>query len=317
MARMPTSCWAAVDTAQDIQLYSSRSVASHATDEREAQRLLKRLQSVLASAVCDRQTASSQRGCHSTSYAHNEPHVYMPRRRLARVGMSHHIYFNKQRKRIMHKLTRLLLLGSLTVVSLAIMTGAASANRSLELRPGGAITLTASGTTTLAAEGGANVLCTRLTLRGTLVTRIAKAGARRLPEGRIGAITEGTSTGCTGPFGEAVTAVVLAEPRVNGLRHPFELRYDSFQGTLPNINGILVTALRAEFSLNPLAGARCVFVGDVGGRIDFPAVAAGNTGAFLTNTVTLVAALSDAICPRTGELRQRFVITPRQTVALL
>ncbi len=216
----------------------------------------------------------------------------------------------------MRTFMRLRLLGCLSLVLLGALTASASANRSLELRPGGAITLTAEGTTTFEIGGG-NLLCTRLTLRGTLVTRIAKAGARRLPEGRIGAITEGTSTGCTGPFGEVVTLTVLAEPRVNGLRHPFELRYDSFQGTLPNINGVLVTALKVEFNLPGFGGLRCVYTSEVGARINFPAVAAGNTGSFLTNNFTLVAALSSESCPSTGELRQRFIVTPRQTLALL
>jgi hypothetical protein len=216
---------------------------------------------------------------------------------------------------MMMRLIRATLLASIALFSLALLAGSASANRSIEvegLESGRSISLTSEGAVTFLEEAGGTDRC-NVTLTGTIGRLIAKT--TRLPEGQIGSITGGRTRECVGPFGEAhAENIVLAEPRVVGLRGPIPLRYNSFLGTLPRINGILIVALRPGFLIRP-AGLECLYrVAELGALIEFElngALPRSGRGRFLTNVANLVAELSNAFCPRSGELRFNFNIRPQ------
>jgi hypothetical protein len=213
----------------------------------------------------------------------------------------------------MMRFIRATLLASVALFSLALLAGSASANRSIEvegLERGRGVTITSEGQFTFTAEGGATVRC-NVTLSGTLGRLIAKT--TRLPEGQIGTLTGGSTERCIGPNGEAAEeSIVLAEPRANGLRVPIPLRYNSFLGTLPRINGILIVALRPGFTIFPFRLTCLYTVTELGALIRFTGeLPRSERGSFLRNVANLVAELSNALCPRTGELAGNFNIRPQ------
>jgi hypothetical protein len=213
----------------------------------------------------------------------------------------------------MMRLIRTMLLASLALFSLALLAGSASANRSIEVEGVEArrgVTITSEGPTVFTEEGGGTERC-NLTLTGTIGRLIAKN--TRLPEGQIGTLTGGRTAGCIGPLGERNReAIVLAEPVVNGLRVPIPLRYNSFLGTLPRINGILIVALRPGFTIFPL-GLTCLYsAAEVGALIRFTGeLPRSERGSFLANVANLVRELSSGLCPARGALSSTFNIRPQ------
>jgi hypothetical protein len=146
---------------------------------------------------------------------------------------------------------RLGLIAVVTMASLTAFAGVAAADRAIRIENGA---FTATGTINLREGGlGGTISCT-ITLRGRLVTEIRKVDARRLPEGRIGTIDRVETANCRF-LGTNWTVTFLT---------PIELRYESFTGTLPNITGILVLALRLGVRLDSADGrVRCLYRGDV------------------------------------------------------
>jgi hypothetical protein len=151
----------------------------------------------------------------------------------------------------MQNRTRLALIAVTTMAALAAFTGAAAADRAIRIENGA---FTATGTINIREGGlGGTISCT-ITLRGRLVTEIRKVNARRLPEGRIGTIDRVETANCRFLMSDWVVTHLT----------PIELRYESFTGTLPNITGILVLALRLGLRLDSADGRfRCLYRGDV------------------------------------------------------
>ena len=213
----------------------------------------------------------------------------------------------------MMRLTRAILLASIALFSLALLASSASANRSIEiegLERGRAISLTSEGALTFTEGGGATERC-NVTLSGTIGRLIAKN--TRLPEGQIGSITSGRSANCIGPAGERTREVIiLAEPRVNVLRRPFPLRYNSFLGTLPRINGLLFVILTLGYTFFPF-GLSCLYQWrELKTLISFTGeLPRSERGRFLENVGTLVRELSEAICPTSEEFVANWNITPQ------
>lgn len=84
--------------------------------------------------------------------------------------------------------------------------------------------------------------------------------------GVIGEVTAGAAAGCRDSVGNHASAIVLAEVRANGARHPFPMSYASFLGTLPEISGILVAMNRFAFLFEDpgLGFTTCLYEGGQG-----------------------------------------------------
>lgn len=109
------------------------------------------------------------------------------------------------------------------VVIVLLGAGLAAANRSISFSPSGSQRYT--GRLTFSEEGGGRASCD-LTLTGSIARVVPKA------RGSIaGAITAGTAGRCVGLEG---VPIILFE-------RPWEIIYNEFQGTLPNITGVLYT----------------------------------------------------------------------------
>ncbi len=209
----------------------------------------------------------------------------------------------------MLKISRICTVIVAVIAGLALIAGAASANRSLSLSPAGTVRSTSEGKVTFEEPSGSFGLACNLTLTGT-TERIApkRAGTH------VGSITEGRTNECRDTFfGTAGEAVLLFE------RGPFEIVYSSFLGTLPAINGILFRA-DARFLLTTSIG-RCLYETTAAREAAFlfeatPATGVVTRGHFLSTPVRRLIRLS-GFCPETGNLAGKFTVTPTQTVRLL
>ncbi len=210
----------------------------------------------------------------------------------------------------MRTLTRLVVMALAITASLALLTGAASANRSLSLSPAGRVAATSEGKVTFEEPRGSFGLACNLILNGTTErVSVKRAGTH------IGSITEGNTNECRDTFfGIAGSATLLVEPRA-----PFDQVYTAFLGTLPRINGILFNS-DARFLLVTAIGS-CLYA--TGAAREAPALfeadAAGaiSRGSFVRGEVTRLLTRLSGTCPGTGSLAGRFTVSPRQTVRLL
>lgn len=216
----------------------------------------------------------------------------------------------------MHRPSRLTLGATVVLCSLALVAGAATANRALRVEPAGPITKVVEEFTVRAFGGEVQIRC-RLTVRGNIAAIINKASARRLPEGRIGQITAAIAEGCRTNFGGPAILTVLVEPN-----RPFDLRYEAFLGGLPNITGLLISKLRFEFKIEapPVLGS-CLYSGQVGLLIAFPPVAEERGRVFNNesfNTPNAIPFLvGEALCPPVVEVSGRGRLMPPQRLTLL
>jgi hypothetical protein len=210
----------------------------------------------------------------------------------------------------MRKLKRLTIMALAVTASLALLSAAAAANRSLSANPGGTIRATSSGQITFEEPGGSFGLACTTTMNGTLERVAAKrAGVH------IGSITEGRAVECRDTFfGISGEATILAEPR-----SPLDVVYSSFLGTLPRISGILVRADN-RFLLTAAIG-RCLFETTASREVTLLIEAASETGSvtrahYVPETTRLLTRLSGT-CPASGGLAGRITLSPTQTVRLL
>ncbi len=210
----------------------------------------------------------------------------------------------------MRTLTRLVVMALAITASLALLTGAASANRSLSLSPAGTVRAVSEGKVTFEEPSGSFGLACNLTLNGTTARSVAKRAGEH-----IGSITEGRTNECRDTFfGIAGSATLLVEPRA-----PFDQVYTAFLGTLPEINGILFRS-DARFLLVTAIGS-CLYATSAAREAPALFEAARGTGAitrghFLRDSTRLLTRLSGT-CPATGSLAGRFTVSPTQTVRLL
>jgi hypothetical protein len=214
---------------------------------------------------------------------------------------------------VMRITMRLVMTALIALSAFAFFAGSAAASRALSVTPTrGLITLASNGAWTF--RGSPEVICQRVVLLISLREQVAKAAAGRLPEGQIGNVQEGTARECRESiFGGEVRTVILAR---KALRETwFPLRYDAFLGTLPAINGILLTALNGAFSFtNPLIGT-CLYRGNVGNLIALNASRQTTENRFLAARIPLIS--GGGACPPSGELVGRGTISPTLTVSLL
>ena len=200
-----------------------------------------------------------------------------------------------------------LLLAALTsALLLTAIASSASASRAFEARPAGAIT----GTAPVTFASGEQRVTSLVTLTGELERTIAKT---------VGALV-GRITGCVSTLGETGTGVRV---RIKcDLSLPWHVRYVSFAGTLPNITSITVLVLDVSFLLRDLLGGiaiNCLYLGDVPALVVVGAGGGVERIRIIEESVRAVEHEGRPACTENpeGTLTGTFVITPRQTVALL
>lgn len=132
--------------------------------------------------------------------------------------------------------------------ALASGAGVAGALRSIELSRAGTLKTDRSPVTF--SGSGLQVTC-QLVLEGTVNRAIAKSVGSA-----AGSITLGTAERCTN-FGNAATATILAEART-----PWQMGYQTFLGTLPNVIGVAFRLTNVRVLIATL-GTGCLFRGGV------------------------------------------------------
>lgn len=145
----------------------------------------------------------------------------------------------------MHKYGPLLLAGFLITFALSLMSGGASANRSIELIPlrGGRATRFTSSAVTFRGES-LSLICEvtdDLTLQGRVPKVVGAA---------IGSMTS-VSVRCRG-----------GEVTVNRETLPWALRYSSFTGALPNIVNVQFSVFESVLITAGFGFARCKYQGN-------------------------------------------------------
>lgn len=154
----------------------------------------------------------------------------------------------------MRNLVRILVAACAAASLLAFASGAAYAHRAIEIRPNGVIN---TGRISINEPLRFATIACEVTVLLNYVREVQKASARRLPEGTIGVITEVRTRNCVDNFMVPWIVTFLVEPR-----RPIMMRYDAFLGALPNITGLLITALGVGVRLVS-RNTNCLFEGDL------------------------------------------------------
>jgi hypothetical protein len=184
------------------------------------------------------------------------------------------------------------------------MAAGALGSASLGLEPGGAIRAVSVGRVTFTGSG-LSVEC-NASLNGEVAGGVSKSGARST-EGLTGILEEGRFAECRESFGAAEVRSLLT-PSARS-----ELIYSSFLGTLPSITGVLLTAQELTMQIRGLI--TCLYRGEVGLLVTFPAEAEGNRARILeASRIPLVS--GSETCPREGSIRGTLRITPSQRITL-
>ena len=204
----------------------------------------------------------------------------------------------------MRTYTRVAALMLASALLLAFAAGTASAERALEIRPAGPIV--AEGPVRInEALRIINIEC-ELLLRGMLVPIIQKASAGILPAGQIGRLTGLEFRACIDN---------TRRPWIVRFLEPVPVLYNSFLGSLPNITGILMTALNVGIRI--MSGeTNCLFRGPLPYLIyKSPGELRFNRKKFLENRLTYV----EGNCPEGSwiELEGTLIINPPQEIVLV
>jgi hypothetical protein len=232
----------------------------------------------------------------------------------------------------------------LAVSVLSFAVGSASANRTLEIRGGPAVS--AEGSLTFeSTAGGFEIIC-NVTLRRTVGSRIPKtsgtlfgkltgitfdrggAGTERSPNCRHQPLVirevhdiiplVGAGRPCTHSEdrrGRLTYDCSAAEARL------WKLIYDSFQGTLPRITGINFHIQNVQFTLRVLEGfgaaQDCLYEGNAFGLIAVRTEGTITEGRAVRERTALPKISGPEACPPRGTLSGGFRVTPTLTIALL
>lgn len=191
----------------------------------------------------------------------------------------------------MHALSRASLLALIAALALAaIGAGAASASRSIQVTPGGAVRMVTRSLTFGGGEGA--VMTSEVTLTGSLHrAAISKAN------GLAGFITRVDFANCS------CTVLIL--------NLPWHIRLVGFLGTLPNISGVALE-LRGAFRIDRFSGlVRCLYEGSLPGQTNGPRVTS------LLTTINSFGLISGEPCDATLEFLGAFTVSPAQELRLL
>jgi hypothetical protein len=160
-----------------------------------------------------------------------------------------------------------------------------------------------------AEEGGVSITCP-VTLEGSFLertaTKVRDQLAARITSSNVGTCTEGTAT-------------ILTETQ------PWDVTYQSFTGTLPNITGVRYALLNAAFQVEPGLGIVCL----ARTSREWPAAgearreASGRITSLTTDSSLPIPTTGNAECPRfgiffgSGEVFVRGSSTTRVTLTLI
>lgn len=205
----------------------------------------------------------------------------------------------------MHKtLTRAALVAAVVLCTAA---AGASANRSLSVSPGGAVTAVARALTFQMAE--INFIC-NVTLTLSLNRSVAKA------QGFVGgSVTGANANGCAEEGGLTTTVAFLVTPS-------WQLKYQSFSGILPNITHVLFNAESWRWLIqrsSELLRIGCLYGGTVGFDVDVAEAGRVTRFRILAGLrMPLVTSLGGTMfCPVEMSFIASFALTPSQTVRLV
>lgn len=243
-------------------------------------------------------------------------------------------------KDIMHKRTKMLLTALVAVFACSFGAGGASASRSIEVRGGAGGVQAESQLTFFGTEQNRalEVTCDITLLRtvasiipkttGTLfgkltAIRINRGGTTRSPACGHGSfireVHDVVPLNCTHREAGGGVLVWDCTRAPAGL---WKLRYRSFQGELPSINGINFWIQGTQFNLillEPFGGTiECLYEGDSFGLITVTQPGSTITRAEAVTAATALARLrGSGLCPARGTFRGTFAVRPTLTIRLL
>ena len=199
----------------------------------------------------------------------------------------------------MHAKSRLLLLGAVVTLVLAIGVGAAAALRSLEFN---AMQVTGTSRAITFAGGGIEVIC-EITINGTVNARsIAKTRGTAIGRSEARIATERCRGG---------RLRVLAETE------PWTNTYDTFTGTLPSIRSIRSVVSGVAFLVSAFGGlGECLYRGNVAGSTG-PSEGFRETIGDESVQIPLSRNLGGFFCPEEGSMRGMFSFERTLTVRLI
>lgn len=175
-------------------------------------------------------------------------------------------------------LTRALMLALASTMLLGLLSGAASALRSLEIRPNGEIV--AEFLISINESAGLTTIECNLRLNGMFINRVPK-----MTNAPMGAERRLEFTICRDNFGRNWTIISLVEPGT-----PAPVLYNAILGTLPNITGILATAQNVGLRVtSERRETECLFRGNLPFLISRLGEPKFNAKTFLTNRLNFVA----------------------------
>jgi hypothetical protein len=160
-----------------------------------------------------------------------------------------------------------------------------------------------------AEEGGVSITCP-VTLEGSFLertsTKVRDALAARITRSTVGTCIEGRAT-------------ILAETE------PWEVTYQSFTGTLPNITGVRYALINAAFRVEPGLGIVCLArtSREAPGAGEARREAGGRITSLTTDSSLAIPITGNAECPRfgifsgTGEVFVQGSSTTRVTLSLI
>ena len=137
-----------------------------------------------------------------------------------------------------------------------------------------------------AAEGGVSITCP-VTLEGSFLertsTKVRNALAARITRATLGACQEGSATILTASL-------------------PWEVTYQSFTGTLPNMTGVRYALIGAAFQVEPGLGVVCLarMTTESPGAGDARREAGGKITSLTTDSSLAIPTTGNFECPRSG-----------------
>ena len=151
---------------------------------------------------------------------------------------------------------RAALVACATVCLLAAAAAPAAAETGIRIRPNS--TVRNSGTLSFMYRDGmrtATITC-NVAIGLRYVSAMNKAFAARLPEGQIGNIVSARTGNCRHLMTNWQVIILVNE------ENPIPMRYEAFLGVLPNITGLLITALEVGIRIiSP--NANCLYQADL------------------------------------------------------
>lgn len=198
---------------------------------------------------------------------------------------------------------KIVLAAGLALVALFAVAATAS-GFSAEVRNAGEISTPSLGQVTFSA--GEIAIACNLTLSGTLASAIANVETSA--EQHLGSVEGVSWASCRG--GEVSGA----------LNTPWNIRYDSETGSLPNeVSRIGFTVQNAQFRLSVFGGfVNCLYAGEA--PVSMAVTRTRAAGVYTSSTISTIESsfskVSGSFCPASGNMTGQFSMSPTQTITV-